>query len=76
MPTNKKVVWSSNDESVATVDGSGVVTPQSQGDVGITVKWEEDEAISDSIQITVDGISLISLDYPPNVLSATIGSVS
>ena len=73
--SNKKLLWSSSDESVATVDASGLVTSQSAGGpVAITVKSEADETKLDSIQITVDAISVSSLSYSSDVLSATIST--
>ena len=60
---------------MATVDASGLVTSQSAGGpVAITVKSEADETKLDSIQITVDAISVSSLSYSSDVLSATIST--
>ena len=50
--TNKKVIWSSDDESCATVDENGLVTKVSKGDVTITVTTE-DGGKTDSIDIVV-----------------------
>lgn len=50
-----RVVWSSSDESVATVDQNGLVTAVENGDAVITVTYEE---ITDSYPVTVETIPL------------------
>ncbi|MBC3846230.1 Ig-like domain-containing protein [Winogradskyella echinorum] len=50
--TNQSGTWSSSDESIATVDSSGVVTPVSVGVVTITFT-AHDGGYSDSSEITV-----------------------
>lgn len=50
--TNKNIVWSSNDESIATVT-DGVVTAVSEGTATITAKSEDDETLSASCAVTV-----------------------
>ncbi len=49
---NKKVAWSSSDESVATVDSSGKVTAVSAGEAEITVT-SEDGGHTDTVKIVV-----------------------
>ncbi len=48
-----EVTWSSSDETVATVDGEGLVTAVSNGTVTITVTSKLDPTVSDSIEIEV-----------------------
>lgn len=50
--TNKNVVWSTSDSSIATVK-SGVISGISAGSVTITASCEADKNIKDSITITV-----------------------
>jgi hypothetical protein len=50
--TNATYVWSSSDETIATVDASGKVTALAKGAVTITVSLA-DESLSDSIIVTV-----------------------
>ncbi|WP_400078905.1 T9SS type A sorting domain-containing protein [Winogradskyella sp. R77965] len=50
--TNKSGVWSSSDESIATVDSNGVVTPVAVGEVTITFTTNDGE-YTDTSQITV-----------------------
>ena len=50
---NKNIIWSSSNESTATVNNNGLVFAKSVGTSTITVKSEENQSISDTIEITV-----------------------
>jgi uncharacterized protein YjdB len=52
--TNKNVVWSSNNTSVATVDGNGTVTGISTGTATVTLT-SEDGGLTSSCVVTVTG---------------------
>ena len=55
---NKDMVWSSSDESIATVDRNGVVTAISDGACEITVASAGDETKADTCAVTVASLSL------------------
>ena len=50
---NVPVVWSSSDETVATVDSTGLVHTISEGQTTISVGMKDNTTISDSVTITV-----------------------
>lgn len=52
------MVFTSSDNSIATVDNTGLVTPVSVGDVTVTVKLESDSTVNDSITITVEEVEI------------------
>ena len=51
--TNSKVVWSSGDEAIATVNSAGLVTGIAAGTTTITVTAAENPEIQDTITLTV-----------------------
>ncbi len=55
---HKNVIWSSSDESVATVDQKGKVTAVGEGTCTITVANAEDETKLDTCKITVASLSV------------------
>ena len=59
--TEKDVIWSSSDETVAEVDNNGVVTGKKEGSVTITVKSLYDPEITASCIVTI---------LPPNIIFA------
>ena len=64
--TNQAVTWSSSNESLATIDASGVVTGVSTGSVTFTATSVTDSTIADTITLTVT----------PSVINATSVSVT
>ena len=55
---NKDVIWTSSDETVATVDANGVVTAVSDGSCTITVSSTGDETKADTCSVTVASLTL------------------
>lgn len=51
--TNKAIIWSSADESIAVVDGNGLVSAIKAGEVTITAKAQDGSEITGSIKVTV-----------------------
>lgn len=51
--SNKNVIWTSSDPSVATIDENGVVAPVGEGVATITATSEDNPACYDTIDITV-----------------------
>ncbi|WP_153720910.1 WG repeat-containing protein [Sporosarcina cascadiensis] len=60
--TNKKVIWSSSNEEVATVDASGNVAAKSKGKANITVTTEDGEYTAVS-EVTVKESSTVTDPY-------------
>ena len=73
--TNKSVEWSSSDESVATVDNSGLVTAVGDGTATITVTTN-DGGFTDTCFVTVIEMISISpiLEIDENEMTLTVGS--
>lgn len=64
-------VWTSSDESVATVDENGVVTGVSEGECEITATLAENLSYKESVSITVSEESALAwAKTPPLALSA------
>lgn len=69
---NKKLIWSSSDESVATVDAHGNVKVRSAGNALITVASAEDPSITASVN--VEGVQLAtSVAFEQKTYQLTLG---
>lgn len=61
---DKDIVWSSSDESIATIDeNTGAVTFITNGHITFTASYKSDTTISDSVDITV-----LAADYVESVI--------
>ncbi len=67
LPTNadnKKVLWSANDSTIATVDNNGTVTGKKSGNTVIKVVSEDNPEVSDSCVVKVtQPVTGITLDH-------------
>ncbi|WP_048688741.1 Ig-like domain-containing protein [Catenovulum maritimum] len=71
--TIKKVIWSSSNEAVATVDSKGVVTAVGAGLADITVKTVDGD-VSDVASIEVTTIAVSSIEMTSNAVIVLPGS--
>ena len=71
--SNTKLNWTSDNESVATVDGNGVVTPVKNGECNITATTADGTNIKGNCNITVD-FKVTSISF--STTSYTITSVN
>ncbi len=71
---NKKIIWSSSDESVATV-ADGVVSPVGVGNCVITAKCEADETVTATceVAVTANTVDVTGVTLAPITLSMTEG---
>lgn len=61
--TQRTVVWSSSDETVATIDANGVVTGLTEGTTTITATSSANATVKDSITINVTPASAVAGTY-------------
>ena len=73
--TNKKVMFESSDNSIATVDESGEVTAVTEGKTEITVTTE-DGGFTDTVKIKVEKKPMVTESVPVTSVSVTPESVS
>ncbi|GEM_PF-1859598 len=66
------VTWSSSDDAVASVDGSGTATGNEEGAATITATSVDDPSLSGSAGLTVGAPVLVSLDVTPSPASVVI----
>lgn len=69
--TNKRIVWSSDNESIATVDSEGTVTAVAPGTAKITVTSSSNSSVSASATITVNEI-----DHALKVVGTYVGQLT
>lgn len=62
--TNKEVEWSSNNESIATVDANGLVTAKAAGQVTIIATAKDGSGVKGEKQLTVAANSVVSTSEP------------
>ncbi|WKX74844.1 Ig-like domain-containing protein [Zobellia laminariae] len=74
--SNQTVGWSSSDETVATVDATGLVTGISQGNVIITASANDSNEVVGTASITVgsEDIALTGITVTPSPVSLNTGS--
>ena len=70
--SNQSVIWTSSDESVATVDRAGVIKGVSNGTCKITATTNDGTNLSASIDVTVSlpiKVTKLSINYPGSYVS-------
>lgn len=64
--TNKEVLFSSSDTSIASIDDNGLLVGYKKGNVKITASWKEDPTIADTAAVSitsVDGETFDNINY-------------
>ncbi len=72
--THRDVIWTSSDETVATVDENGLVTAIGDGTATITVTAKDDETLSDSCTVNVTALTL-NIEGLVSSMDAGVGNV-
>ncbi len=77
---NKTIVWTSSDESVATVDGDGIVTTHSVGEAIITAQSNDISGVSAKCRVTVsklvgdsNGDGIVDVSDAVNIANYILG---
>ena len=70
--TERDLVWSSSDSSVASVDENGVIKGLKEGTVTITVKTKDGKVVSTSI-VTVEKIKVDKIVLSPTSMTLNVG---
>ena len=74
--TNKELIWSSSEESVATVSQSGVVSAVGVGTTTITATSKADSTKKATCTVTVNPVSVTSVTLSPSELSLFVNDSS
>ena len=64
--TNKKVLFTSSNTDVATVDAAGLISAKGKGTTTITVKGALDATIVDSFEFTITEVDRVEVSYDGN----------
>lgn len=73
--SNKKIVWESGDESIASVSDKGVVTGHNAGNATITATTEDGQKTA-SCTVTVKYVTLLTISIPQSEISVAKGAAS
>ena len=72
--TNKNIIWSSSNNSIATVSDTGLVTAKAEGNVTITATSQSNPLVNDTTTISISEpsiepiwVSKINLDVPSTI---------
>lgn len=63
--TNKKLEWVSSNESIAVVDGNGVITGLSKGTAKIMIKATDGSDVKNTVSVSVQEFDLVFTNYEP-----------
>lgn len=73
--SNKRVVWSSSNESVATVDKSGIVTTHNTGSATITATSVDNGTVFDTCTVNTIFVHAHSININQDVYNAILGKM-
>jgi len=74
--TNKTVVWSSSDETIASIDINGLVTGIAAGEVTVTAKSGENQTILATISLEIVGIETTTNDITSFIINGNTAAIS